>query len=234
MNPVLAALLAGTLGGPLGGLAAAWTGAAGVRRHGKRRRGATLSFAAGFILAVAFQELLARGVEQAKGWGVLIVLSGIAAGAAMRAVMELPFGAPRRVALSLAVVNVVEGLTIGIGFAVGTGLGFLLLAVMVFENYMEGISIAAESERADSTGKLVLLTTAPTATLGLGGALGAYLGGLSPLVLAGLLGVAAGMMLYVVVNEVMYDAHRLGPGAVNSVPFMAGAMLGVLIAALHR
>lgn len=234
MNPIVAAFLAGTIGGPIGGLAAAWTGATVLRRHGNRLRGALLSFAAGFILAVAFQELLARGVEQAKGWAVFVVVAGIAAGAAMRALVEQPFGASRRVALSLAVVNVVEGLTIGIGFAVGTGLGLLLLAVMVFENYMEGISIAAESERSESTGKLVLLTTAPTATLGLGAALGAYLGGLSPLVLAGLLGVAAGMMLYVVVNEVMYDAHRLGPGAVSSVPFVAGAMLGVLVAALHR
>lgn len=72
------------------------------------------------------------------------------------------------------------------------------------------------------------MTTAPAVTLGIGGAIGAYLGGLSPLVLTALLGAGAGIMFYVVIDDI-YDAHRLGPGPISTSPFIGGIMAGISV-----
>ena len=244
MSAVLWAFLVGSLGGPLGGLVAGVFATTWLPRIGDRARGGMLSFAAGFILAVAFLELVSRGLKEAQGWEAGMVLVGVAAGAGMRGLVARLFesggqssdrdqtayggGQARQIAWSLAVVNVVEGMTLGIGFAVGQRLGLLLAAVMIFENLMEGMSVGTELARGHHRkSKVYWMTTAPTVTLGLGGALGAYLGGLSPLALTALLGAGAGIMFYVVIDDVVYDAHRLGPGAVSTLPFIAGIMVGV-------
>lgn len=251
MNAVLWSFLVGSLGGPLGGIAAGVLATTWLRRVSDRTRGGMLSFAAGFILAVAFLELVARALKEARGWEVAMVLVGVAAGAAVRGVVSHLFeaggeksnsdgdqtayggGQARKIAWSLAVVNVVEGMTLGIGFAVGQRLGLLLAAVMIFENFMEGISVGTELARGKHRKRQVYwLTTAPTLTLGIGGALGAYLGGLSPLALTALLGAGAGIMFYVVVDDVVYDAHRLGPGAVTTLPFIVGVMAGIGVTAV--
>lgn len=58
-----------------------------LRKVGDRVRGAALAFAGGFILAVAFMELIRRGVETSEPWSVSATLAGLAAGAGVRALI---------------------------------------------------------------------------------------------------------------------------------------------------
>ncbi len=250
MNPVLLAFLAGTLGGPIGGLAAWIVGITILRKLKGPVRGSLLAFSGGFIISVAFLELLERAIgESGIGWNLAAVVGGLAAGAAVRGFTTAAIGhahptaegdeqeyrgnQARKIAQSLAVVNIVEGLTIGIGFAVGTRLGVVLAAVMIFENFTEGLSVSVELAQGEHSGRRIfLLTTLPTLTLGIGAAAGAWLGGLSQMVLTGLLGAGAGIMLYVVIDDVVYDAHMLGAGAITTVPMIAGTIAGIIVTAI--
>jgi ZIP family zinc transporter len=244
---VLLALLVGSIGGPLGGLAAAISGTTILDRVPSRTRGAVLAFSGGFILAVSFLALLVRGIEATEGWELAIVLAGLALGGGLRSLATKVIGAPhgqhgeaayrrkqaRKIALSLAVVNLLEGIPVGVGFAVGLQLGFLIGFIMIFENFTEGLSISTElAQGRQGALKMFLLTTAPTLTLGIGGAIGAYLGGISPILQAGLFGAAAGVMLYVVIDDIVYDAHRLGRGMITGLPLLAGVILGAVFSAL--
>lgn len=253
MNLIVVSFLVASVGGAAGGLVAGVAGMTVLRSRGERFRGSVLAFSGGFILAAAFLELVQRALEDARAPSVLLVLAGVAAGAAARATITSLVGAgggrdgsdrsvdgkyrsrqARKIGVSLAAVNAVEGITIGVGFAVGTGLGLLLAAIMAFENFTEGLSVSSELAQAEerSTRRIILLTTAPTLTLGVGAALGAYLGGLSSELLPGLLGAGAGIMLYVVADDIVYDAHRVGAGAVTTWPLITGTMLGIALAGL--
>lgn len=250
MSPWLLALLVGSVGGPIGGLIAAAAGATVLRDAGKRLRGALLAFTGGFILTVAFLELIRRGMETQQRWGLALVVGGLIIGAAVRALVTRLTGSSEqnnsdntggyenqqawRIAISLAVVNLLEGLPVGAGFAVGQSVGFLIGAIMIFENFTEGLSISTElSGNNQSALKTWLMPTLPTLTLGLGAAAGAFLGGLSELILPAVLGAGAGIMLYVVADDIVYDAHRLGQGAITTVPLLLGVVVAILLVALR-
>lgn len=160
MGPILWSLAVGSLGGPLGGLAAGLLATTWLQSVSDRTRAAMLSSAAGFILAVAFLELVGRARGK-SGDSDQTAYSGAQA---------------RKIAWSLVVVNIVEGVTLGIGFAVGQRLGLLLAAEMIFENFVEGMSVWTElAGGGHAKRKVYWMTTAPTVTLGIGGAIGAYL-----------------------------------------------------------
>lgn len=261
MDPIILALLIGSVGGPLGGLAAAGAGLTFLRSASNGFRGALLAFAGGVILTVAFLELMRRGLEQGKDWVTFaLVIGGLVTGAGIRGLLTRLAGSlgddqsegddqskddnqsdeqsgdkgyaqgqARGIAISLAAVNLLEGVPVGIGFVAGNSLGFIIGAIMIFENFTEGLTISTELSESDaSTGRVLFMTTVPTVTLGLGAVAGVFLGGLSPLVMAALLGAAAGIMLYVVADDIVYDAHQLGPGAITTLPLL----LGVVVAAV--
>lgn len=148
-----------------------------------------------------------------------------------------PASQARQIAVSLAVVNLLEGLPVGVAFAVGQRLGLLIGGIMVFENFTEALSVVTELSRQGSkwgAWRMMLLSAGPTATLGIGAIAGALAGALTPLALAGLLGAGAGIMLYAVVDDIMLDAHRLGPGAISTYPLLLGVVVAVALSALTR
>ncbi len=161
MDPILISFLVGTIGGALGGLLAAIAGATIMYSASRQFRAAILSFSAGFILSTAFLEMLTRALKSLSGWEIAAVVGGVLVGAAIRATATFITGhyltgdlqkgeagyrhaEARKIAYSLVIVNVVEGLTIGIAFVVGRGLGVLISFIMIFENFAEGISVSAE------------------------------------------------------------------------------------------
>ncbi len=78
---------------------------------------------------------------------------------------------------------------------------------------------------------MFLLNIIPASTLGIGAALGAFLGGLTPDLLSALLGGGAGIMFYVVMDDIIYDAHKLARGPVTTGPVIAGIITGIIITA---
>lgn len=283
MSPLLAAALVGFIAGPLGGAIAAALGSTALRSARDSVRAAALAFAGGFILAVAFMELIRRGVETPGQWSIWLTLGGIALGTALRvgaarlasdhaprraharrepdagrddarrrATPAAASGEPasgrssgtaaadgaapaRRIAVSLAVANLLEGTPVGIGFAVSPRLGLLIGGIMVVDSFAEALAVSTElAQRRREPGfwHSLLLSSGPTATLGVGALIGAAAGGLPRPALAALLGAAGGVLLYAVMDDIVFDAHKLAPGAVSTLPLLAGVMAGVALGAL--
>lgn len=245
MHPVLAAFLAGVVGGPLGGFGAAIVGATLLHRVGRSARGGVLAFSGGFILAVAFLELIARGIASQTGWAAALVPSGFVVGAGLRAAVARLFSdkqnedgtqeagyrrtQARKLALTLAAENTLEGLSVGVAFAFDLTFGLVIAAIMSFDTFAEGLAVSTELAQGEpNKRRMFWLTVAPTPLLGVGAAIGAFLGELSPLVEAGVFGMAAGIMIHAVVDDIIYDATHLGRGAAISLPLVAGVALGTV------
>jgi zinc transporter, ZIP family len=247
LNPVLLALLVGSIGGPVGGLVAAIVGFTIMRHVRSSLRGATLGLVGGFILSVIFLELVARGIDDAEGWMLILVPGGVIAGVGLRLLVLRATGASgneddgqpgyrrgqaRKLAITLGAENMLEGLSIGVSFAVDFRLGVLVASLMIFDVFAEGLSITTElAEGDEGFGQMVLFAIAPTPLLGVGGAIGAFLGELSPVFMTGLFGAAAGIMLHAVIDDIIYDAQHLGSGAIITLPLIAGAVAGIVITA---
>lgn len=247
-NPILLAFLAGIVGGPLGGLGAAIVGVTVLGRVAQSIRGAVLAFAGGFILAVAFLELIARALETSEGWVTALVPIGLVIGIAIRALMvkfvagsdpsngdaaQYRRGQASKLSATLTAENLLEGLTIGVAFDADLALGVLIAALMTLDTFAEGLSVSSElAEGEHEAGTIFWLTIAPTPLLGVGAALGAFLGGLSPLMLAALFGAGAGIMLHAVFDDIVADAHALGSGPIVSLPLLVGITLAIVVAEL--
>ncbi|HET7321413.1 MAG TPA: hypothetical protein VFI96_02890, partial [Longimicrobiaceae bacterium] len=229
MSPVLYSLLVGSVGGPFGGIAAAVAGVTFLPKSSDRTKAEILSFAGGFILASAFIEMVDEALDRSRTeawWVSALVLVALVVGAAVHSAVQRAHGSgsgadvtsdpdaarrqAREIAVSLTVINAIEGLPIGAAFAVSERLGLLIGFLNILENATEGITIASDlAEQHPSFWRLAWLTTGPTVTLGLGAALAAWLGGISPILLVAFLAAGAGIMLHMSSGDILGDARAL-------------------------
>lgn len=316
MSPIWKSFIVGTVIGPLGGLAAGIVGATVLRHISKHLLAQVFAWTGGFIITASYLEMFHEAIQRAHGWQILVVLAGVAVGAALHEGMqritgitgphdhaergakldrspadegvrwgghtatgeaaaeprtarggedrtpdagaqEQPSGVDggpdgdhrgqllgggnrrvgpkqaREIALSLTLVNFIEGLPIGAAFDIGASVGALVGALMVFENFPEGLAVASNLalDKRDLP-RMLLYTTAPVLTLGFGGALAAWLGGLSPILLNGFLGAGGGIMVHMVVGDILEDIHDLHGRDIPTLPFFIGVLMGTLFTAL--
>jgi ZIP family zinc transporter len=247
VSPILFSLLVGSVGGPFGGIAAAVAGVTFLPKSSDRAKAEILAFAGGFILASAFIEMLGESLrrsEKGPWWAAALVLGGVVAGAAVHAGVQHIWGSDgggvgsdpdaerrqaREISLSLTVINFIEGLPIGAAFAVSERLGLLIGFLNILENATEGITIASDlAGLRPGFPRLAWLTTAPTVTLGLGAALAAWLGGISPILLVAFLSAGAGIMLHMSTGDILGDARNLNRHRMPTAGFFAGVLCSIL------
>jgi ZIP family zinc transporter len=123
-----------------------------------------------------------------------------------------------------------EGLAIGAGYMVTPPLGFLAMFAVFLHNAPEGVSDAvpllAGGVRRSTTILATLIVSLATA---LGAFLGGVIGYISPGLLVGTLGFAAGAVLYITSDELIPEAQRRGHGHAASAGLTLGTIL-ILIA----
>jgi len=225
-------LLLGITGSLLAGLATG-VGAAGVfliKRLSLRLETILLSGAAGIMLAATFFSLIEPALTASATTlpgilGVLVVIAGILLGALLLSTAHgaLPHehfitgteGPSTRVAriwlfiLAIALHNFPEGLAVGAGFGAGGLSGGMSLAIGIgLQNMPEGLAVAAgllaiQYSRLKAFA-IAFLTGLIEPAGGLIGSLALWLA--EPLV-PGMLGFAAGAMLYVISNEIIPETH---------------------------
>ncbi|MCK4260697.1 MAG: hypothetical protein KAX49_17095 [Halanaerobiales bacterium] len=88
------------------------------------------------------------------------------------------------------------------------------------------------SLRQMSLKHILTLTALAGVPMGIGAALGAYFGDLSPNTLSIALGLAAGAMLYITFDELVPDAHNLSESHWATIGIVGGMVVGVLITGL--
>ena len=232
-----------TLFGLLAGLVTVVGGLIGVlmKKPGDRAMSAALGFAAGAMLTITFVGMIPQAMQLSMFAGI----AGFALGVIclMFVDLKLPHihigdeDADRLVrvgvliAVGIMIHDLPEGLAIGAGYVVVRGLGLQLALSIALHNAAEGFSIAVPLFAGGMKRSKVILITL---VVGLPTALGAFLGSLvsfcvSPALLAGTLGFAAGAMLFITADELIPESQRHGHGHAATAGLAIGSIL-ILVA----
>lgn len=200
--------------------------------------GVVLDFAAGLMLAVVCFDLLPHAFELASFAGVM---AGVAGGIAFVMVVQwlLERGGKHldglaltavTVAVGIAVHNVPEGLAIGAGLMENRHLGASLAVTMFLHDIPEGLGIGLPLRiRGKSFWKAAALSLLAGLPTGAGALAGALAGGISDAVTAACLSSAGGAMLYLVLGEMMPEAHRMTEGTFAKLSGVLGVIFGIVI-----
>lgn len=228
---------AGALGTGLGGALSLL-----LRRPSSRTLGMMLGFAAGIMLVVVFLELLPEGLETGFVYPVVGLLMGIVALLLMDdyfphhhfASVEVHRHAHAKkgvlIATGIALHNFPEGLAIGAGFAASASLGLTLAVLIALHNTPEGLAAAIPLKSGGFRNRRIIITTVLAGLpMGVGAMVGGLLGTISPVMLGGALGFAAGAMLYIISDELIPDVYRLTDPHTAIFGITAGVLLGMVL-----
>jgi ZIP family zinc transporter len=213
----------------------------------------SLGFSAGVMIYISFMELLPRSIEAiGKLWGIIVFFAGIIVIVLID--MSIPAvknphhlkdfsdfnGAQANkiimrtgifTALAIAIHNFPEGLaTLGASLA-NLKLGAVIALAVAIHNIPEGISVSVPIFYATKDKKKAFIYSFLS---GLAEPVGAVIGilillpFLSTGVLSSLMAFAAGIMVYISMDELLPMAHRYG----HSHTVIAGIILGMLVMAV--
>jgi ZIP family zinc transporter len=211
-----------------------------VRAPGAQARSALQHFAAGVVFSTVAVELLP---DLTRSHAVIEVVSGFALGVVMMLVIrrltaEVPSGdaadAPTR-GLPLAMLTAVgvdilmDGLLVGLGFAVGAKEGGMVTAALAAELLSLGLAIGTT---------LVGLSWSRVLTVAIGEALLLLVGAgagtgivsrLSEHTVAAVLAFGCAALLFLVTEELLVEAHEARETAFATTMFFAGFLLFLVI-----
>ncbi len=125
---------------------------------------------------------------------------------AAAAATALPIGMLAAVAIDL----LLDGVLVGLGVRLGTAQGVILTIALTLEILFLGLSVVSElSEAGVSKVRAILICTGLGLTTAVG-AIGAaiFLGGVSSTVMSAILAFGAAALLYLVVEELLVEAHE--------------------------
>lgn len=193
-------------------------------------------FAAGVVMAVVAGELLPEITREHRPLGVLIgFVLGIALMLGVKALTERiersdeQSGAGNRATktgllVAVAIDVFLDGLLIGVGFAAGERVGTLLVVALTLELLFLGVSVAASLTEAKVNHVRTLLTVTALSALVVLGALlgGSLLAGLSGLALEIVLSFGAAALMYLVVEELLTEAHEVKETPLITTSFFVG------------
>ncbi|WP_428418610.1 ZIP family metal transporter [Methylibium sp.] len=189
-------------------------------------------FAAGVVMAVVAGELLPEMTREHRPLGVLIgFVLGVALMLGIKALTErIERRGEQRGSSNLGLLVAVaidvflDGLLIGVGFAAGERVGTLLVIALTLELLFLGVSVAATLGESKVSRTRTLQTVAALSALVLVGAAlgGSLLAGLSGLALEIVLSFGAAALLYLVVEELLTEAHEVQETPLITASFFAG------------
>lgn len=202
------------------------------RTPSEKLRSLVQHFAAGVVLAVVAGELLPEMTKEHRPVGVVIgFVLGVALMLGVKAVTERiegrsgSSGNSKAGLLTAVGIDVfLDGLLIGVGFAAGERVGTLLVIALTLELLFLGISVAASLAEAQFPRSRNILTVTGLAGLVAVGAWlgGSLLGGLSGLSLEIVLSFGAAALMYLVVEELLTEAHEVQETPLITASFFAG------------
>ena len=207
---ILKVTLIGLLAGVLG------TGAGGIlssifRREVDRYLNFCMGLSGGIMLAVVVFDLMKESMDSS---GVLftVLFTFIGVLLTMFIKSRLDFTGEMQsgylIFISILLHNLPEGLAIGSSFISAQTLGITLAIVIGLHNIPEGLATALSLAGARVSTKKIILFTA-VIPMGIGSFLGVYFAGLFKSLIGLFLSLAAGTMLFVVLDEIMPKSKSL-------------------------
>jgi ZIP family zinc transporter len=237
LNNIALYTLIGTASGVLG---TAGGGMAAYIFKTKNRSilGVVLDFAAGLMLSVVCFDLLPHAIEIAS---FPAVLTGVAGGILFVMLVQTLLERSGKhldgmaltavtVALGIAVHNVPEGLAIGAELMDNQRMGLALALTMFLHDIPEGLGVGMPMRiNGAKLGRAAFLSLLAGLPTGAGALVGALAGGISNAVTAACLSSAGGAMLYLVLSEMMPQAHRMTTTRYMKFSGIAGVLAGLVI-----
>ncbi len=202
-----------------------------VRPPASATRSRLQHLAAGVVFAAVAGELLPQELEQHRP---LPIVLGFAAGVAlMLGIRQLTEGAEdaasgaRGLVANVGVDLLIDGLLVGVGFAAGAKTGVLITVALTFEVLFLGLASIASLSAAGWSRRSALAVVAGFALLlVLGGAVGGgLLGGLTGDPFLAVLGFGSAALLYLVIEELLVEAHTVPETPVAAALFFVGFLI---------
>ena len=212
-----------------------------------------LGFAGGIMLAISLFELMPESAEIGSfpttilglflGALMMYLLDKIVPHAHMSGGQELNMenatsmtmpspGVARTgylVFFGIALHNLPEGLAVGAGFETSPELGIAVAFAIALHNIPEGMAVAGPLRAGGLKWKNIYLLTLIAGLMSpVGVAIGLLIFGISPILVSGGLGFAAGAMVYIVNDELIPQSHRLDTHIANA-GLLVGLALGFAI-----
>lgn len=207
-----------------------------IRNPSKRFLGALIGFAAGIMLAVVVFDLIPECI---KKWNFSSTISTALLGIAIIAFTDKltsgkKFNSNKNLqiafltAIGLMLHNFPEGIIMGCGFIVGGSLGIKMCILIAIHDIPEGIAVAAPMVASKIDPLKIFMYTAVTALpTALGAAMGIFIGGISQSVLGISLGLASGIMLYVVCGKMIPESNTIYSGITTTLGTLMGFLIGL-------
>lgn len=213
-----------------------------LKMRNERLQGMMMGLAAGLMTAIICFDILPGAFAQG---GVLIALVGVILGLMMGLSLDniaRPFtnrldtkksnSMKTGIVLTMAVAlhNIPEGIALGALFGISPETGIKVALIVMLHSIPEGIAIAIPLQKGGTQGKTLGVICASLAFLmGIGAMLGFVASSMSPIIITLVMGFAAGVILYVVCEELIPESKEVWNGRLTTVAVVLGIVLGILM-----
>lgn len=212
-----------------------------IRRPSKKLLGTLIGFAAGIMLAVVVFDLIPECIEKwnftntitASVIGIIIIAFADKFTKGSSNLSDRHLQMALLTAMGLMLHNFPEGIIMGCGFIVGGSLGIKMCILIAVHDIPEGIAVAAPMVASKIDPLKIFVYTALTALpTAFGASIGIFIGGISQGILGTSLGIASGIMLYVVCGKMIPEANAIYSGITSTLGILSGFLLGLAMCTL--
>jgi zinc transporter, ZIP family len=206
-----------------------------------RARSWTLHFTAGVVFAALAGEVMPDVMERHQpaatvigfvaGVVLMFGISRVTESLEERGEVVAAQRFPTALVAAISVDTLIDGLLIGIGFAVGGTLGTLITVALSLEMFFLGITTVATLRSTGSAPvKAIAVTSIAAAMIAVGAVLGVTVFSQLPAAgVAGLLAFGAAALLYLVTEELLAEAHEVPDTQVMGLLFFGGFLTLLII-----
>lgn len=201
-------LLAGVIGTGFGGIISAI-----FKKNVDKYLDFFMGLSGGIMLAVVTFDLMSESMDQ-MGVFYTVIFTFIGVLLTMYIKDRLDVSKDMKsgylIFISILLHNLPEGLAIGSSFMSAESLGMTLAIVIGIHNIPEGLAMALGLVGSKmKISKIILFTVIAGIPMGIGSFLGAYFGGVFSSLIGVFLAIAAGTMMYVVLEEIFPKSRSL-------------------------
>ena len=200
-----------------------------TRRPSEAVVSAMQHLAAGVVFAAAAVEILPQVMHEGSPIATFI---GGAIGIIVMLSLKAIEGRAKGPIAMLGAVGVdilIDGLVLGLAFVAGGKAGILLTIALTLEVLFLGLTVTTElGETIRSKARIVVITVGIALLLPIGAALATPVALLPPIIIAGFLSFGLMALLYLVIEELLVEAHEKPDTPLISAMFFIG-FLGLLL-----
>lgn len=208
----------------------------------KRLQGMMMGLAAGLMTSIICFDILPEAFEQG---GVLMALVGVVFGLGMGLSLDNIVGVFSNtmyrkksnsvktgivLTIAIALHNIPEGIALGTLLAISPQTGIKVALIVALHSIPEGIAIAIPLKKGGVKGKtLGAICVTLSSLMSMGAMVGFAASSLSSIVVTLAMGFAAGVILYIVCEELMPESKEIWNGRLTTVAVVFGLIIGIII-----